>query len=321
MITVLVTGASGIVGYGCLKTLFKLKKYKLVATSIYDSPVARKYCDFFEIAPNTMEACYFQWLKEIVERYKIDLLIPGIELDMFMWNQHRTELNDIRAKILINNPALIELCGDKWKFYQKLQKIGNDYCIPSIISDDFMHIDKEFGTPFIMKPRRGYGSKGIEKIYDQKDFDYFLEKYKEKVMFQKLIRGKEYTIGTFFDFNHELKAYIAMERKLSSGGYTEEAQIVEIEGIKSILQMLGKQFQVEGIANFQFIEDEGKLKLLEINPRISSSTAIREAFGYNECEMGVQLYMNNVIPEQPKLMHGKANRYIEELIVYDRNYF
>ena len=58
---ILVSGASGIVGYGCLKSLMKTHQYFLVGTSIYDSIVARNFSDKFIIAPNTSEEQYFSW--------------------------------------------------------------------------------------------------------------------------------------------------------------------------------------------------------------------------------------------------------------------
>jgi carbamoyl-phosphate synthase large subunit len=57
--------------------------------------------------------------------------------------------------------------------------------------------------------------------------------------------------------------------------------------------------------------------LLEINPRISSSTSIRTKFGYNEALMSVDYFLNGIIPTQPKIQKGKAIRYTEDLIIYE----
>ncbi len=63
-------------------------------------------------------------------------------------------------------------------------------------------------------------------------------------------------------------------------------------------------------------DNEGALKLLEINPRISSSTSIRTAFGYNECAMAVEYYLEGKTPKQPVIRPGRAVRYTEDLIFY-----
>jgi carbamoyl-phosphate synthase large subunit len=63
-------------------------------------------------------------------------------------------------------------------------------------------------------------------------------------------------------------------------------------------------------------KETGGLKLLEINPRISSSTSIRTAFGYNEAGMAVDYYLDNKKPKQPKIKRGWAVRYTDDFIFY-----
>jgi carbamoyl-phosphate synthase large subunit len=58
-------------------------------------------------------------------------------------------------------------------------------------------------------------------------------------------------------------------------------------------------------------------KLLEINPRISSSTSIRTAFGYNESAMAVEYFLEQRTPTQPLIRRGKAVRYTDEQIFYE----
>ena len=77
-----------------------------------------------------------------------------------------------------------------------------------------------------------------------------------------------------------------------------------------------KYFKPIGPTNFQFRKHEGVLKLLEINPRISSATSIRTAFGYNECKMAVEYYLKNKKPKQPVIKQGRAVRYTEDFIFY-----
>jgi len=57
------------------------------------------------------------------------------------------------------------------------------------------------------------------------------------------------------------------------------------------------------------------MKLLEINPRISSSTSIRSLLGYNESKMAVEYFLENKMIEQPDLKQGKVIRYIEDFLL------
>lgn len=320
MRTIMVSGASGVVGYGCLKSLKQQKKYRLVGTSIYDSDVVRYFSDIFVIAPHTDNEMYLEWLKNTVQEYHIEILIPGIEIDMYKWNANRKVIESWGVKLLLNTKELIDLCYDKWKFYEKLKQIDNSLCIPTYINKEYEEIRKIVGDRILIKPRNGYASKGIKKVTSKKEYLFYTEGNAEHLMVQKEIQGEEYTVGAFYDNKSNLCNYISMERKLGTGGFTEYAEVKEVPQLKDILIKLGKAFRAVGPTNFQFINDGGVLKLLEINPRISSTTHIRTLFGYNECSMGVEFIADSIIPESISLRKGRATRYIEEMVEYDRDY-
>lgn len=111
---ILVSGASGIVGYGVLRSLRKSgEDLFLVGTSIHDDSVAPAFCDVFESAPPTSEAGYINWLEATIRQHRIDMLIPGIEIDMYTWVEHVPEIEREGAMPLLNVPELIGLCKDK----------------------------------------------------------------------------------------------------------------------------------------------------------------------------------------------------------------
>ena len=69
-----------------------------------------------------------------------------------------------------------------------------------------------------------------------------------------------------------------------------------------------------GPTNYQFRKEGEQYLLLEVNPRISSSTSIRTAFGYNEAEMCITWYLHGNRPEQPEIHTGEARRYIADWV-------
>ncbi|MCH7787417.1 MAG: hypothetical protein IIC22_07890, partial [Chloroflexi bacterium] len=93
-------------------------------TSIYDDSVAPGFCDIFVLAPPTGDETYIQWLLDTIRKYQIDLIIPGIEIDVFRWIEHVSEIEKSGAIALLNNMELIQLCKDKWVFYENLKSAG-----------------------------------------------------------------------------------------------------------------------------------------------------------------------------------------------------
>lgn len=315
---ILVSGASGIVGYGILRSLKKPEnQLRLIGTSIYGDSVAEGFCDIFEQAPLTNSDTYLAWLLQIIKKHSIDFVIPGIEADMYKWVNHIPEIAETGATILLNNTDLVLLCKDKWEFYQSLSEFKSPYVIESALVEDFDALAAQFGLPFLLKPRRGYGSKGII-IVESKSIFLAHSHDLPGLIAQPIIGNadEEFTTSAFCDGKGGYYCYMTLRRKLSRDGFTEKAEVVTLEGIEGALADLCSFYKPVGPTNFQFRKQDGVLKLLEINPRISSSTSIRAAFGYNESQMAVEYYLENKKPVQPLIRPGKAVRFVEDFIFY-----
>lgn len=314
--TVLVSGASGIVGYGILRSL-RATGCRLIGATIYHTSPADCFADLVVHPPLSNTPEYIPWLINTIKCYNIDMIIPAIEADMEVWNIHREILEKTGTKVLLNDSELITICLDKWKFYNKLREAHFNHCIETSITHDFQHFTK----PFIIKPMRGYGSKGVVQIETKEEFEQYESEIGKSLIMQEYVGNadEEYTASAFFDRISSLKAYIVMRRKLSKAGYTESSEVVFIDELIDIIRELSNLFKPIGPTNFQFRRHKGQWKLLEINPRISSSTSIRTAFNYNESTMSIDYFLKNKEISQPKIKTGKAIRYIEDYVVYDSN--
>lgn len=316
MSTILVSGVSGIIGYGILKSLRKSHPgCRLIGTTVYPRNAGIPFCDAFEVAPLTDHESYVSWLLEMIRRWDVSILIPGIESDVFAWNEHRETITADGAVVVLNDAELIRLCSDKWNFYQRLFEHKSGYAIPTALAYD----EKLGNFPLLAKPRKGSGSKGISILDGMKSLNEHLANHDSAMIYQPVIGSveDEYTCSAFFDWESRLCAFMTMRRRLSQAGFTETAAVVELPGIPEALTRLAEIFRPIGPTNFQFRLDHEEIKLLEINPRISSATSIRTAFGYNESAMAVDFFLNGIVPKQPKITYGHAVRYIEDMIFYD----
>ncbi len=320
MSRILVSGASGVVGYGILRSLRRARPGDhLVGTSIHLGSVAPAFCDVFERAVPTADPAYFDWLEDALRRHRIDVLMPGIEADLFAWSDHESRIRSTGAIPLLNATELVQLCRDKWHFFQALTALGRRCAIPSAIEGDFELLAARFGLPFLLKPRKGFGSKGIVRVTDYATFAAHAPSLGPTLMAQPIVGddSEEYTIAVMGDGRGGQLARMSMRRSLSSSGFTERAEVVSDEPFAPLLNELCQDFRPKGPTNFQVRLTEDGPMLLEINPRISSSTAIRAAFGYNEAAMTVAELMEGVLPAQPLVRRGRAVRYTEESIFYE----
>lgn len=311
---ILVSGASGIVGYGVLKSLKQVDRCRLYGSTIYDISPACCFSDETLLVPQTTSSEYIPRLIEIIQTRKIDMIIPTIEIDLEVWTEHRNELEKAGTEVLLNNKDLIRLCQNKWDFYKQL--LVNDVRC-RIMSYESISDIKNIEQPFVVKPKKGYGSKDI----------YYAQTFSELLQFEEMINTthfiqeyvgvatEEFTVSCFFDRDSKMCALIALKRQLNRQGFTEIAETTDAEIFKRTIQELATVFHPVGPTNFQFRLHNGELKLLEINPRISSSTSIRSLLGYNESKMSVEYFLENKTIEQPDVKSGKVIRYVEDYLL------
>jgi len=142
-------------------------------------------------------------------------------------------------------------------------------------------------------------------------------------MAQQLVgddRG-EYTVGAFGLGDGTVTGTIVLRRTLARDGSTAKAWTSPIPELDAAVNGLAKLFRPIGPTNFQFRRHGGAYLLLEINPRLSSSTSLRAAFGANDAAMCVEYFLEGRTPGPRPVRSGFAVRYIEDVVTYDRDRF
>lgn len=316
---ILVTGVGAIIGYGVISSL-RNSKYNcfIVGTDIFYDAAGQVWCDEFVQAVMAADEGYIPFLKGVIDKYHIDLVFFGTEQEIMKCYENQEELGEYYKKLVINKNNLIELAEDKWDTACFLKNNGLKY-IPGSISASFEEAKTEFGVPLLMKPRRSYASKGISKVSTEKEYNAWKEEYADQFMVQKLIGDDEheYTAATFGFGDGTCIRPIVMRRKLSKAGATDKAIVESVPAIETEIYSISKVLKPYGPTNFQFRLDGEAFLLLEINPRISSSTSIRTAFGYNEAEMCIEYFVEGKKPTDRRIKTGKAYRYIADAVIYD----
>jgi carbamoyl-phosphate synthase large subunit len=273
----------------------------------------------FEVVPRTDAPDYVDQLVALLRKHPVDVAFPGIDADMYKWADHVAEIEATRTKVVLNSRELISLCSDKWAFYERQQELMPTYAIPSYLDTDFDVLSAHCGLPFLLKPRRGFGSKGIVRVETAEQLAGIAPATRATLMAQPIVGrdDEEFTVSAFGDGQGGYSASMALRRKLSREGFTEKAEVVDQADFSEAVRDLCRAFSPIGPTNFQFRKTDAGLRLLEINPRISSSTSIRAAFGYNEALMAVDMAIEKRLPAQPDITRGRAVRYTEDFIFHD----
>jgi len=312
-ITVLITGVGAIIGYGLINSLRKSKyDCRIIGIDIFHDAVGQKWCDRFIQGVRADSEEFISFINDIVRTEEVDLLIPGIEQDLKALIEG-FDMLDHSCVYSLNNKVLYKTFDDKKLTYKFLE--GTADLIPYIDYSDtlFEEAKAAFGLPFILKQDISYASKGVAVIEEEKDFDFYIDRFGSGCMAQQKldIKDREYTCSLFGLGDGSFVNPTCLRRELSQEGATKKALNVKVDDI--LLETMRKichKCHFEGPTNLQFIEYDGKYLLLEINGRVSSSTSMRELFGVNEAEMCIDHYLMKKLPETKTQRYGTIMRYI-----------
>lgn len=315
---VLVTGVGAIIGYGIIRSL-RLSRYdvNIVGMDVYSDAVGQQWCDVFIQSVWASDNRYCDFLADVMNQYNIDLIFLGTEQEIYKLCDNKDNFKGDFGKLVLNKKKLIDLSKDKWHMFEYL--MANKFtAIKSMIADEYSIAAQKLGVPCLLKPRCSYASKGITKIHASEDFYYWKNKLGKDFMVQEIVGDDEheYTVGIFGLGDGSFSQSITFKRKLNREGSTVKAQTVNIPELDEEVKKLTSLFKPVGPTNFQFRLHKGDFLLLEVNPRISSSTSLRTAFSFNETEMCIEFFAENKKPSPAVLMRGTAIRYIEDIVKY-----
>jgi carbamoyl-phosphate synthase large subunit len=262
---------------------------------------------------------------DLLQKHKIDLVLPGISIDMNFLNSQRDILIKSGARLGLNSPELITLTRDKMVFHEALDAL-KAFRIPSSQPQSWAEALEKLGPPpLILKPRIGEGSQGQAVLNNETDFIYWVGRIASKNwMLQPFIGTdeEEYTVGAFgLGGGKFVDEMIVMRRRLTRAGNTGKAEVVDHLNIVEASRKILNYFQSEGPTNLQFRCEGENVYLLEINPRFSSSSSLRSAFGYNEAAMSIDHYVLGICPKVVTIRPGRAERFMQDFVIYAGSHF
>lgn len=324
-LTIAVTGVGAIIGQGIVRSLRASgRSVQLVGIDRSERSPGPYMVDVFEKKPEATEnsSDYLEYWARIIQRHGIQLIMPGLEVDMMFLNEHRSWFESLGVSLVLNTPQLIQQTSNKWLFGRALAEIGYPV-IPSCQPDTWAAALQVLGPPpLLLKPLFGNGSRGIVKLEDERDFEYWRKKAEDEWMLQRIVGSadEEYTVGVFGLGNGNILGPLIFRRRLSNAGNTQEAEVVlKHQLLESAVQTLCMQFCPVGPTNLQFRVEGDKAYLLEINPRFSSSNSLRTAFGFNEASMSIDFFFHGRTPDAPVCTEGIAWRYSEDFVIHARH--
>lgn len=210
-------------------------------------------------------------LNRLVVRKKIDYIYPAYDDIIIALAENRQR---IKTKIIIPPLKTCLITRSKKETYNEFKNI---LPVPKV----FQKSKDVKNWPIFLKPEKGQGSQNTYKVNDIKELNFYLKRNKEMLMLEYL-PGREYTIDCFSDRKRGLLFCGGRERIRTKNGISMNSKIISNKLWRKYAQLIMSKLKIYGAWFFQMKEDKfGKLKLLEIAPRISGTMAVNRVRGIN----------------------------------------
>lgn len=291
-------------------------KGKIYAADISTSAPAIYFADEYFIVPRIGESNYIDEVIRVCKDNDIALVVPTIdtELEILALNRERIE-KESGAKVLISNYDSVVICCDKIKAAKFFE--DNGFGIPEVITDDMVEKgDYEF--PLFIKPLDGSSSINAFKINNKKELDFF-RWYIDKPILQKCVKGTEYTIDCFIDFEGNIITVVPRIRLQTRSGEVLKGRIDKNQYIIDDVKKLVHALNLVGHITVQcFLGEDNSIRYIEVNPRFGGGAPMSIMAGADSTENLYRLLRNEKLEYNDKYIDGATYSRFDNSIRIDK---
>ncbi len=295
---------------------------RVVGTDMDLTAPALQACDALHRVPEVFAENYMEVLKEVIVKERVDMVFSLNDLEVGLLSENRERLErETGATVYVPPVETLRVCADKWHTYQFSREIGIDVPATFLTLEEVraaIEADEAL-FPLIVKPRWGSASLGLFVVDSMADLCSGLEACKRavakstlaalgsdsSVIIQEVIEGTEYGMDVLYDKNENFIGFAAKRKTAMRAGETDKAVTVAPAPFESIVEKIASCLPHRGNLDCDFLERDGKLYLLEFNPRFGGGYPFTHLAGANHVQMLLDDYRG--MPLQPYAYQiGKA---------------
>lgn len=285
--------------------------------------------------PAVYDPNYIDITLDICKKYQVNALLCLNDLELPILAQNKARFAELGVTVIVSDPAVIDICFDKYKTAQWVESIGlnapKTYVTLASAKDALAK--GEISFPLFMKPRWGSGSIGLETIDDMEELDIYyhllMKKIKktilatasvgdEYIMIQEKLTGKEFGLDVMNDLKGNHVAVSVKQKLAMRAGETDKAVTVDIPVVTEMGHKIGENLHHIGNLDVDIMQRaNGDYCVLELNPRFGGGYPFSYEAGANMPKAilmwlkGEDVNVNALKPEVGKMF--SKNDYLVEI--------
>lgn len=194
------------------------------------------------------------------------------------------------VKILGTSPSVIDLAEDRDQFRAMMDKLG----IPmpesgmAVNLEEALKIAEEIGYPVMVRPSYVLGGRGMEVVYDPESMTEYMKAAvgvtpdRPILIDRFLSHATECEADAISDGTHAFVPAVMEHIELAGVHSGDSACIIpskhipeeNLETIKEYTRKIAEEMHVKGLMNMQYAIENGKVYVLEANPRASRTVPL-----------------------------------------------
>jgi carbamoyl-phosphate synthase large subunit len=278
-----------------------------------------------ELADRTyVEPLTAEWVTRVIERERPDAILPTMggqtALTLAMELDEQGVLDTYGVELIGANARSIEMAEDREEFTEAMKRIG--LAVPhggfARTLEEALEIVEDTGYPAIIRPSFTLGGTGGGIAYNREEFEVAVRRGIDaspigEVLIDRSVMGwKEYELEVVRDGDDNVIIVCSIENFDPMGVHTGDSitvapaqtlSDVEYQEMRNAAIAVIREIGVEaGGCNIQFAvnPDDGELLVIEMNPRVSRSSALAsKATGFPIARVGAKLAVGYRLHELP----------------------
>lgn len=320
-ISILLLGISGNVTQG-VNAVIKASGIdaKVVGACVNKNSNGKYLVDKFYLSPYANDENFIPWLINICNKEKIDLVLSGVEENIYTISKNIEKLKfETNSIFIVANTEQLEIGNDKLKTCEWLKhnKLNYPEFADAQNKEEIEKLVKNVGFPIIVKPRNGKGSKGLFIVNNRDELNKLLPKLENYVLEEMLgDEENEYTVATYTNIYGVFQDAIILKRRLQNGN-TVYAETVFNQDIYDECKRITNALGIKGPLNIQLRMHKNKPVCFELNIRFSGTTPIRDLLGFKDLQAAISeyCYKKSDLREFFNVKKGKVIRIFKEQLV------
>lgn len=258
---------------------------KIIAADAQSLAPALYLADKAVLLPRLTEETYIDRLCEVIEKFKIELVVPTIDPELPILSDARKEIEArTGTRIMVADPWVIRICNDKILTQEHV--VSNGLLAPFVFESATGVSEEDF--PLILKPRAGSSSIGVNVVKSFDEINYLLPRTHDP-MIQEFVTGEEYTVDCFSDFDGNVISVVPRLRIATRGGEILKGRISKNRNIMNAVEALLRTLPMPGHSTIQCFETDRGIEFIEINPRFGGGAPMSIAAGADSCSRLIKI--------------------------------